>query len=85
MARETRARRRIREAVEARGGSVESMEWQPIGQMVEMQGREGGWTVFARMPRKDAPGKTFEDHFTGYSVDDVLGLIELMYPEVETR
>lgn len=49
LVRETRARRRIRLAIEAASYQIDpgyGIEWQPIGGMVEMQGREGGWTVF---------------------------------------
>jgi hypothetical protein len=45
---ETRARRKIREAVERHGMAVDAMEYEPIGQMIEMSGREGGWTVFVK-------------------------------------
>jgi hypothetical protein len=43
--RESLPRRKIREAAEAEGLVIEDMDWQPIGAMIEMQGREGGWTV----------------------------------------
>lgn len=76
---ESKQRRAIRLAIERRGGEVTEMHWRPIGQMVEMSGREGGWEVFARMPRKDGAG-TFEDHFLGYSWGDVLDYIALCYP-----
>lgn len=72
---ESKARRAIRLSIERRGGTVESMTWQPIGQMIEMQGREGGWTVFARMP-----DQSHEEVFTGYSWLDVLDHIDLSFP-----
>ena len=84
MARETKQRRAIRLAIERRGGEVVEMDWQPVGQMVEMAGREGGWTIIARMPCRDAEGAwgegAFEDRFLGYSWGEVLDHIALSYP-----
>lgn len=73
MARETPARRKIREAAERHGLVIEEMDWQPIGAMVEMSGREGGWTVW------------FEDggHALGYSADEVVEWIELRFHEID--
>lgn len=71
LVRETRARRRIRLAIEAAGYQIDpdyGIEWQPIGGMVEMQGREGGWTVFL------VGGKVL----CGYCVDDVLEHLALV-------
>lgn len=76
---ETKQRKAIRLGIERRGGKVTEMRWRPIGQMIEMSGREGGWEVFAQMPRKDGPG-TFEDYFFGYSWVDVLDFIAISYP-----
>lgn len=45
MITETRARRRIRQAVEARGYQVESLEWEPWCNSGEMGGLAGGWSV----------------------------------------
>lgn len=42
----TRARRKIRDIANAYEFTVEDIEWQPIGGMVEMSGRAGGWTVW---------------------------------------
>jgi hypothetical protein len=83
MASETKARKAIRRCIERRGGEVVEMTWYPIGQMVEMSGREGGWTVIARMPRRTNPDETFEDNFLGYSWLDVIVGIELNYPPPE--
>jgi hypothetical protein len=41
---ESRARRRIREAVERFGYQLVSLEWEPIGMGAEMCGPSGGWT-----------------------------------------
>jgi hypothetical protein len=73
---ETRARRKIREAVEAKGAKVTDLTWEPIGQMVEMSGREGGWTVFAEW----SDGR--EDHALGYSWQDVVEWVD-HYWEIE--
>lgn len=73
--RETRARKRIRLALEGRGATDIVIRWEPVGQMVEMSGREGGWTVFCRMP-----SDRHEAHFLGYSVSEILDWIERDYP-----
>jgi hypothetical protein len=44
-ARESRARRKIREAAERYGLTVGEVEYEPIGGIVEMQGPAGGWWV----------------------------------------
>jgi hypothetical protein len=67
---ETRARRQIRLALEELGATWISIRWEPIGQMVEMSGREGGWTVLALLP-----GVRHEEVFLGYSAGEVLGRI----------
>lgn len=48
VASETRARRKIREAAEQHGFEIEQMDYEPIGQMIEMQGRAGGWYVHVK-------------------------------------
>lgn len=60
--RESRTRQRIRRAAESVGREVDWMEWTPIGGMIEMQGRGGGWAVFL----KDG------SVVTGYSAEDVI-------------
>jgi hypothetical protein len=73
----SRARRKIREAVEVRGAKIVELTWRPVGQMVEMSGREGGWTLFAEWPDGT------EDHALGYSWQDVVEWIESnwLFPE----
>lgn len=66
MPRETPARRKIREAAEKRALIIEWMSWEPIGQMVEMSGREGGWEVWF----------TNGGHALGYNADEVVEWIE---------
>jgi hypothetical protein len=60
---ETRARRRIREIANQYEFVVEDIEWQPIGAMIEMSGREGGWTVYFLdlLDEGDLVGPTTED------------------------
>jgi hypothetical protein len=68
--RESIPRRKIREAVERHGLEVEDMEWQPIGGMIETQGREGGWTLFV----KDC------GVVIGYSWQDVVEQVDVCAP-----
>lgn len=70
MSIETRARRKIRETVEWYGLEVESMDYEPVGQMIEMSGREGGWTVFVK-----GYGVA-----TGYSWQEVIEHIDMAAP-----
>lgn len=63
---ETPARRKIRRAAEKRGLVIDWMEWQPIGAMMEMSGRDGGWSVFFKP----------SGHALGYNADDVADWIE---------
>jgi hypothetical protein len=44
--RDTRTRRKIRDAARRHELVVEDIEWAPIGVMQEMSGRSGGWTVW---------------------------------------
>lgn len=62
----TPARRKIRKAADKRGLKIAYMEWTPIGGMVEMSGRDGGWYV-----EFDPEG-----HALGYNADDVVDWIE---------
>lgn len=59
---ETRARRKIRRAAEARGLVVDFIEWQPISAGPEMSGAAGGWYV-----QFDPDG-----HALGLNLDEVL-------------
>lgn len=67
VARETPARRKIREAAERRGLVIAWMDYEPIGAMVEMSGREGGWDV----------DFTVGTHALGYNANDVVAWIEI--------
>jgi hypothetical protein len=74
MAGETRARRRIRKAVESRGYKVLNIEWEPIYQGGEMSGLSGGWTVTTDAPLK--VHTNYGDEFIGLSVEEVLADID---------
>lgn len=67
---DTRARRKIRAAAERHGLTVGDMEWEPIGAMIEMSGREGGWYV-------EIVGYGMA---LGYSWQDVVESIDLCAP-----
>lgn len=71
---ETRARKRIREAVESRGYRIESIEWEPIYMGGEKEGACGGWTVILdrRFLENTFPG----DDLYGLSVEEVLAGID---------
>lgn len=72
-------RRKIEAAVKAQGYVIESIEWQPIGGMVEKMGRDGGWTVFAS-------NGTREVMACGYNADDVVAfIVEFWKPKSATR
>ena len=71
---ETRTRRRIREAIKSRGHNVISMEWEPIYNGGEMSGLSGGWTVLTDAPWR--PNTNYGDEVCGLSVDDVLADVD---------
>lgn len=71
---ETRARRRIREAVESRGYSVESLDWETPYYAGEGMGMAGGWELILDRPcfENTHPG----DDLGGLSVDELIGVID---------
>jgi hypothetical protein len=71
---ETKARRRIRLAVESRGFTLESLEWEPAYNAGEMMGAGGGWygTTMEQIWPNTFPG----NDFGGLSVDEVLAEID---------
>lgn len=71
---ETRARRRIREAVESRGYAIESIDYEPIYNAGEMAGLAGGWSVELDRPflERCFPG----NDLCGFSVDEVLAEVD---------
>lgn len=73
-ARETRARRRIRQAIESRGHVLDELEWEPWSLGGEKEGMLGGWsgaTVEDFMPNT-TPG----NEFYGYDVEECLAHID---------
>lgn len=74
MSTETRTRRRIRKAVESRGYSVVSIEWEPWGSAVEKGGIPGGWTVLTDAPFW--PNANYGNDAMGLSIEEVLADID---------
>lgn len=70
----TRARDRIRKAVESRGYAVESLDWEPIYNAGEMMGYGGGWVLVVDRPyvANTFPG----DELGGQSTDELLADID---------
>lgn len=73
ISRETRARRKIREAAMVCGWTVnaDEMIWTPIGAAGEKEGRSGGWEVWVR----DKYGE-YRAAVLGYSWEEVAEEIE---------
>jgi hypothetical protein len=71
---ETRARRRIREAVESRGYAIESISYEPWYNAGEMMGIGGGWFVELDRPylANCIPG----NELGGLSVEEVLADVD---------
>lgn len=71
---ETRARRRIRQAVEGRGYAVVDLDWEPWYDAGEMSGLAGGWalTVDRDYVQNTTPG----DDLYGLSVEELLAEID---------
>lgn len=72
---ETRARRRIRKAIEERGYTLTSLVWEPWRPGSEMEGMDGGW--YGEVEPSDG---LFMNHVMGLSVDEVLESIEQLLP-----
>jgi len=70
---ETRARKAIRKAVEAKGASVAKLDWEPIGPACLMEGNSGGWSVEGRW----RSGRV--DDAYGLSVSEVLDWIKRLW------
>lgn len=79
---ETRARRRIRKAVENRGFNVLSMEWEPWYNAGEMSGLAGGWYVETDRPWEQ--NCNYGSEATGLSVDEVLAYIDYFFDPTES-
>lgn len=71
---ESRARRRIRAAVESRGYTIVSLEYEPWYNAGEMCGIGGGWSVELDRPYLERcwPGNELE----GLSVEEVLAAVD---------
>lgn len=71
---ETRARRRIRQAVESRGYKLTALEWEPWSDGGDKSGICGGWfgTVDRPYRRNEWPG----DEIMGLSVEETLAWID---------
>lgn len=62
--RRTKAQRAIHAAAEAKGWRVTMLQWEPVGGMIEMSGREGGWTVYGERDEDET------DHALGYHYEE---------------
>jgi hypothetical protein len=71
---ETRARRRIRLAVESRGYQLASLEWEPPYVGGEMEGWCGGW--LGTTDPKHLPNCWPGDEIMGLSVEQVLAWVD---------
>jgi len=71
---ETRARRRIRKAVESRGYSVLEVDYEPWYDAGEKMGIGGGWSVLTTAPLW--PNTNYGDEVDGLSVEYVLADID---------
>lgn len=71
---ETRARRRIRKAVESRNYSIKELAWEPIYNAGEMCGLAGGWELVVDRPflERTWPG----NDLGGLNVEELLADID---------
>lgn len=76
--RRTKAQKAIHAAAEAKGWRITMLEWLPIGAMIEMSGREGGWTVYGR--RSDG---TATADALGYHHGEVVEWIENYWEDAD--
>lgn len=70
---ETRAQRRIRQAVESRGYSIKSMNYEPWYNAGEMMGIGGGWEIV--LDKRFGPSDDY-DTLYGLSVEELLADID---------
>lgn len=78
---ETRARRRIRKAVESRGYQLVHLEWEPWSNGGEKSGICGGW--YGRLDRPTAPNIHPGDDIVGLTVEELLAHIDQFVPPPE--
>lgn len=78
---ETRARRRIRLAVESRGYKLVSLEWEPWSNGGEKSGICGGW--FGLLDRSYEPNTFPGNEIMGLSTDEVVAWVDEFVPPPE--
>ena len=71
---ETRARRRIRQAVESRGYAVATLDWESIYNAGEMMGLAGGWGL--TLDRDYLPNTSPGNDLGALSVEELLAQID---------
>lgn len=78
---ESRARARIRKAVESRGFAVEDLEYEAPYYAGEMSGLAGGWALTLDRPylERTFPG----DDLYGFNVDELLATVDYWLPPSE--
>lgn len=74
LTRETRARRRIRKAIESRGYRLVSLDYEPWYDAGEKAGIGGGW--YGTLDRNYLPGSHPGNDICGLSVEEVLWSID---------
>jgi len=74
---ESRARRRIRRAVQAKGYELTELSWSPWGRAAEKEGIPGGWEGYVEPKPSDLHGTPA---VMGLSVDEALDWIEEFLP-----
>lgn len=79
--RETRARRRIRQAVESRGYKLVSLEWEPWSNGGEKSGICGGW--YGTLDRPTSPNIWPGNEIMGLSVDETVAWVDTFVPPPE--
>ncbi len=77
-AKESRARRRIRLAVESRGYTIVSIDYEPWYNAGEMMGIGGGWSIVLDRPYLKSPYN--DNDFGALSVEEVLAYIDYWIP-----
>ncbi len=82
MVAESRARRKIREAVEARGYTIHDLTWEPWGRAAEKEGIPGGWW-FRVGPDPTPHGSSGLDWFGGLSWQEAVANVEEFLPSRE--
>lgn len=79
--RETRARRRIRQAVESRGFKLLTLEWEPWSDGGEKSGICGGW--YGTVDRQTHPSFFPGNEVMGLSVEEAVAWVDEFFPTPE--